>query len=253
MEQGGDPAQIDLDRSQLEEAWEVVSDPERRRKYDAMLDVMEGEHPESGDQLWEKVQPAFVDPAAAAASRLLDQTTRLGVGRMDSRGVPISQPTLVDPPDKTLIPHPEDEGSPSVVDDVERTGSVVPLPTAAPRDPNESLRVVDGSSSSSPIIVLPTAEPERASLPPETVRGFVELHGYSGALLKAVREELRLSLDDLSESTNISKGYLEAIESDGFDRLPAATFVRGYVRVLASTLGLEEQSMVNGYMKNYSA
>ena len=67
IEQGGDPSQLDLDRAQLEEAWDVVSDPERRRKYDAMLAVMDDDLPESGEELWEKVRPAFADPAAEAA------------------------------------------------------------------------------------------------------------------------------------------------------------------------------------------
>lgn len=253
LEQGGDPSQLDLDRAQLEEAWEVVSDPERRRKYDAMLDVIDGDTPDSGEALWEKVQPAFVDPAAAAATRFLDQTTRLGVGRLDAPQGSQASDSMVDPPDQTLIPHPEDEGQPTGFDDVSEVSDVVPLPTATNRDPNDSLRLVEGKQQGSPIIVLPTAEPKRPHLSPETIAGLIELHGYSGSLLRAVREELRMGLDDVSSSTNISKGYLEAIESDGFDRLPAATFVRGYVRVLASTLGLEEQAVVNGYMKNYSA
>jgi hypothetical protein len=254
VEQGGDPSQLDLDRSQLEEAWEVVSDPERRRKYDAMLAVMDEELPQSGEELWEKVRPAFADPAAEAATRLLDQTTRLGVGRLESlNGVQDANTGFVDPPDSTLIPAIEEEGPPTGFDEVDMVSEVVQHPSAVDTNPNKSLRVVEGRQHGSPIIVLPTAAPSRATISPETVSGLIEQHGYSGALLAAVREELRMSLEDLSDNTNISKGYLEAIEADGFDRLPAATFVRGYVRVLASTLGLDEQAVVNGYMKNYSA
>ena len=239
---------------QLEEAWDVVSDPERRRKYDAMLAVMDDDLPESGEELWEKVRPAFADPAAEAATRLLDQTTRLGVGRLESlNGGEDAQEAFTDPPDSTLIPVIEDDGPPTGFDEVDMVSEVVQHPSAVETDPNKSLRVVDGRQSGSPIIVLPTAAPSRASVSPETLSGLIEQHGYSGALLAAVRQELRMSIEDLSGNTNISKGYLEAIEADGFDRLPAATFVRGYVRVLASTLGLDEQAVVNGYMKNYSS
>jgi len=200
------------------------------------------------------VQPAFVDPAAAAATRFLDQTTRLGLGRLVSLGGPsaVADP-LVDPPDKTLIPHPEDEPHGAVLDEEDELSEVIVLPTAASTQPNDSLRVVEGTSRGAPVIVLPTTVPSRAALAAETVTHLIALHGYSGALIAAVRQALHMSLDELSDSTNISKGYLEAIESDGFDRLPAATFVRGYVRVLASTLGLDEQAVVTGYMKNYSA
>lgn len=258
LAQGGDPSQLDLDRAQLEEAWDVVSDPERRRKYDAMLAVMEEDLPESAEALWEKVKPAFADPSAEAVTHLLDQTTRLGVGRLESLGGATNDDVaFADPVAQTLIPSPEDDGPPTGFDEVDHVSDVsevVPLPSATDADPNTSFRVVEGRQQGSPIIVLPTnSAPKRVVIAPETVAGFVEQHGYSGALLLAVREELRLSVDELSERTNIAKGYLEALETDGFDRLPAATFVRGYVRVLAATLGLDEQAVVQGYMKNYSA
>lgn len=255
LAQGGDPSQLDLDRAQLEEAWDVVSDPERRRKYDAMLAVMEEELPESAEALWDKVKPAFADPSAEAVTHLLDQTTRLGVGRLESLGGPQGDDeAFSDPVAETLIPSPEDDGPPTGFDEVDHLSEVVHLPSATDADPNPSFRVVEGKQQGSPIIVLPTnTAPRRVLISPETVSGFVAHHGYSGALLMAVREELRMTLDELSERTNIAKGYLEALETDGFDRLPAATFVRGYVRVLAATLGLDEQAVVQGYMKNYSA
>jgi cytoskeleton protein RodZ len=61
-----------------------------------------------------------------------------------------------------------------------------------------------------------------------------------------------LALQEVSETTRISARYLEAIESDQHDRLPSATFVRGYVREMARLLALDEEATVSGYMRRFS-
>ncbi len=77
-------------------------------------------------------------------------------------------------------------------------------------------------------------------------------HGPTGALLRAVRELRGLSLQAVHESTRISMPTLAAIEAEDFDALPSgAVFVRGYVRDIARTLGLDEQLVVEGYMRRF--
>lgn len=78
--QGGDPRNLDLIRTQLDEAWEVLSDPARRRRYDAMLAVAgDGALDADLDDLWSRVAGAMIHPGVSAAARIVDATTGLGL------------------------------------------------------------------------------------------------------------------------------------------------------------------------------
>ena len=61
-----------------------------------------------------------------------------------------------------------------------------------------------------------------------------------------------MELDELSRITRISARYLQAIEDNAFDRLPAAVFVRGYLKEIASTLEIDEGELIRSYMALYS-
>ena len=76
-------------------------------------------------------------------------------------------------------------------------------------------------------------------------------HGVGGGFLRGVRTLRGLSLDELARSTRISARYLSALEDDAFDRLPSATFVRGYLRQVTAVLELEGQGLVDDYMTLY--
>lgn len=79
--QGGDPSALELARAQLDEAWEVLSDPPRRRRYDAMLAVAADGWPSADpDALWNRVAGSMIHPSVSASARLVDATTRLRLG-----------------------------------------------------------------------------------------------------------------------------------------------------------------------------
>jgi transcriptional regulator with XRE-family HTH domain len=60
-----------------------------------------------------------------------------------------------------------------------------------------------------------------------------------GEFLRRERELRHISLDDVAERTKISRRYLEAIEEGEYDRLPGETFVRGFIRSYAQSVGLD--------------
>ncbi|KZE32637.1 cytoskeleton protein RodZ [Crenobacter luteus] len=60
-----------------------------------------------------------------------------------------------------------------------------------------------------------------------------------GARLKAARESRGLSLGEVADRLKLSLKQLEAIESDHFEALPGAAFVRGFVRNYARYLELD--------------
>jgi transcriptional regulator with XRE-family HTH domain len=62
-----------------------------------------------------------------------------------------------------------------------------------------------------------------------------------GEFLRRERELRHISLDDVAERTKISRRYLEAIEEERYDRLPGETFVRGFIRSYAQSVGLDPE------------
>lgn len=279
VEQGGETSQIDLLRARLDEAWAVLADPLRRRRYDVMLTWTEGSRPKTAEGVWTEVSDALVHPAAAVAAKLLRVTSRLTeIGLL-----PLAPSGAADEP-PTLVPHDDDlttpraarlgaggrplEGAPEGTIPrlaVPRT----PVPASPAGDAADvpepmSLRVVDGSPGASDVLILPPRKPEpppprkpdpprpqAQALPADEVSILVDEHGYSGALLKIVRERLGLTIQDVADHTRISVRYLEALEIESREGLPSATFVRGYVREVARMLQLESDAVVAGYMRRY--
>jgi cytoskeleton protein RodZ len=72
-----------------------------------------------------------------------------------------------------------------------------------------------------------------------TANGNMIMSDGLGEFLRRERELRRISLDDVAERTKISRRYLEAIEEERYDRLPGETFVRGFIRSYAQSVGLD--------------
>jgi hypothetical protein len=265
-EQGGDVSQLELARKQLDEAWEVLSIPSRRQRYDVMLAFMERDIESSIDAegLWAKVGAQLVPPSVAAATRLIAKTTKLAVEPVGEEDVPSAgmepsiapspaplAPTMV--PADTAFSEVQPTEIPTAAEPTEVPG---PPPITLPRPrpvlklgEEHPLKVVEGTPRASSVIVLPADAPRQKTLTPDETDRLTDLWGYTGGLLRAVREAKGITLDEVASSTRISVRYLQAIESDAHERLPSATFVRGYVREIARLLKLDEEAVVAGYMR----
>ncbi len=57
-----------------------------------------------------------------------------------------------------------------------------------------------------------------------------------------------MNLREISDATNISVRYLEALEENRFDILPAPVFARGFLRQYARYVGLDPDEVVNSYL-----
>ena len=68
-----------------------------------------------------------------------------------------------------------------------------------------------------------------------------------GAHLRNAREEAGMSVDAVAEALLLNPKTLELIEADAHDRLPAPTFVRGYLRGYARVLGLPSGPILDMY------
>ncbi len=75
-----DVAAIEARRAALAEAWAVLSDPLRRRRYDRYRELSRGTLPTDPEELWQQAGPSMIDPAAAAALHVVRTLTDLRVG-----------------------------------------------------------------------------------------------------------------------------------------------------------------------------
>ena len=112
------------------------------------------------------------------------------------------------------------------------------------------------SPGPSPMMAAPVWEDDPTpppALPTDPIARLRMQHGDGGAMLAAVREHRGLTLDGLARTTRISARYLTALEADAFDKLPSATFVRGYVRQVVQALELDDTGVVDAYMALYTS
>src|SRR5215471_1825761 len=66
-----------------------------------------------------------------------------------------------------------------------------------------------------------------------------------GETLRRERLKRNLDLEKISRELKISSRFLEAIEEERFDKLPAGVFAKSFVRQYARLLGLDEEELAN--------
>lgn len=72
--------------------------------------------------------------------------------------------------------------------------------------------------------------------------------GSFGERMRREREMRGIKLEEITESTKISRRNLLALEEEHFDRLPGGIFNKGFVRAYARFLGLDEDQAVHDFM-----
>ena len=80
---------------------------------------------------------------------------------------------------------------------------------------------------------------------PEPTEPFVERG--PGARLREAREAANITADKVAASLLLDADTIRALEADAFDRLPAPTFVRGYLRGYARVVGLPAGPILDLY------
>jgi cytoskeleton protein RodZ len=73
-----------------------------------------------------------------------------------------------------------------------------------------------------------------------------------GTSLREARNRQQLDLSEVEQATKIRSRYLQALEEESFDALPAQTYVKGFLRTYADYLGLDGQLYVDEYNSRYA-
>lgn len=68
-----------------------------------------------------------------------------------------------------------------------------------------------------------------------------------GACLRELRASRGVSLQELARTTRVGQRYLEALESDAFDELPAPVFIKGFIRAYCAALGESPEAALRFY------
>ncbi|WP_205689457.1 helix-turn-helix domain-containing protein [Aurantiacibacter odishensis] len=71
-----------------------------------------------------------------------------------------------------------------------------------------------------------------------------EAAATAGARLRAARERKGLTLEQVASETRISRRHLESLETADLEGLPGRTYVLGFARTYAKTVGLDQEEIV---------
>ena len=66
-----------------------------------------------------------------------------------------------------------------------------------------------------------------------------------GQTLRATRERRGITVEQVAQDTRISLRFIEALEDEQFDELPAPVYVRGFLRSYANYLKLDPQPLLD--------
>src|SRR4051812_38533638 len=72
-----------------------------------------------------------------------------------------------------------------------------------------------------------------------------------GNSLREARLRQKLDFPELEQAVKIRAKYLKALEEEEFDILPASTYVKGFLRAYADSLGLDGQLYVDEYNSRF--
>jgi DnaJ-class molecular chaperone len=76
---------------------------------------------------------------------------------------------------------------------------------------------------------------------------------YDGEVLRRIRVSRGVEIEEIAEVTKISPAYLRLIEQNRFHDLPAAVYLRGFLRQYAHCLRLDPGRVTESYMQRFEA
>lgn len=114
--------------------------------------------------------------------------------------------------------------------------------TAAPVMPN----ALPQPSGSKPIPISVAHDRPR----PDPAGYFQEKCDYTGKNLRRYRDASGFTIREISAITRVSPQHIENIELDDYSHLPAAVYLKGFLKSYCKVLGLNVQTVVNGYMEH---
>jgi curved DNA-binding protein CbpA len=214
----------------IEEAYEILSNPDRRRDYDRNHGLLSLDR----DQ--------FTPPSRIPASKKIISIDR--TPPMES--LPDGDSLLVAPSTDFGGNGRAGEGLRGGfegADPFALPAATAPQQTGAQPRPDEAVARQEATP--------PAAPRNRDSAEAALALEISAESDWRGAFLRKVREARRVSIEEMSSITKVSKTYLLAIEDENFPKLPAPVFLRGFVIQVAKVLRLPGDKVAAAYMARY--
>jgi len=201
---------------EIEEAYSILSDSEKRRQYDESHGIVSSE----------SVYDAYHRGNHAVAAFSRDSMNQEGNG---------DRFTFEDDPFRKQA-------------QAERQANAKAAGGQAPLSPIEKLKALQdiGQTPSSARSYQISRSFEADPAMEERIQ---KLENVNGSFLRAIREYKRISQDEIINILKISRNYLTALEDDDVSRLPANVFVRGFVIQYAKTLRVDHEKVAAAYME----
>jgi hypothetical protein len=205
----------------IEEAYQILSNPDRRREYDRYYGQItvspSGPLPSALAQQPASPAPKKFAPEIPHGAKIIsiDRTAPMESFGADEN--PLEAPrTDVRPAHQPAQPRP------SAFHPSESAPSAPVAPSSVETLPHKALAEIE--------------------------KEITEQTEWSGAFIRRVREARGVSLEEVMQATKITKAYVLAIEEENYAKLPAAVFIRGFVGQLARLLKLPHQQVSASYM-----
>ncbi len=195
----------------IEEAYEILSSPEKRKEYDRYHGLLSSE-----DEMIAQTRPSTHKKIVS-----IDR-----VPPMESSAAHSASESILVSPTTDFQDSPFQSSEPSP-----KTHSSPPLSLDSPADVAQAAQAAQAKDSLN-----------------DEIAQEIE---WRGVFIQKVRKARRISLEEISAITKITKSYLIAIEEENYTRLPAPVYLRGFVTQFAKILKLPADKVAAGYMGRF--
>ena len=212
--------------SLISRAYETLFNRQTRTEYDHLLESIGGDLSPLTDR-----RPTGRDSVRMTESSAPQQMVQLGQSSPGA-GATISSLTLgaSPPPAEPVTPVPGPSSAPPGSPAAPAKAVKKAAPAKAPEEPR--------------------AKPNPAN--EKAVEDFLRgLELIDGKAIRRVRQLRGISVDDIAQQTKIRKAYIQYLEEEQFEFLPAPIYVRGFITMIASILRLPPQRVADDYMRIY--
>ena len=209
--------------------------PYREQNYYEVLDVRTDASPFEIRQAFEEVFGLYQPDAIVSYSFFSETERREILARLEEAYLNLIDDKLRAVYDDMLI-----ENGDMEVEERFRDRSKVPIPIY-----NSMTRHI---SHAQPSVPLNHDRQDAAKNP--NVQDLLKKDSIAGQDLKAIRMALEVPLDRIAGESKIKIGILQAIEEDQYDRLPPLAYLKGFIKLYAQCLQVDDNKVVTAYMKH---